>query len=159
MCLSDRDSSVQRQYAKLFHVAPAPNLSDQTRLRIREDAIALAKRVGLCSAASVVYLIDTGSLANSRFISLFSSMYQLVSTISPTSCLNWNPSIRSWFSVVFLVRCVLISHALTGDGRGHVSGYRTSADPNCVWIFSGRTWADTAVGHRNWMCYPMHNYQ
>lgn len=62
--LSDRDSSLQRGYDKIFHVAPAPNIPTDIRANMRSDAVRLAKSVGLESAGSVAFLLDSGETNN-----------------------------------------------------------------------------------------------
>ncbi|QTX04922.1 pyruvate carboxylase [Agromyces archimandritae] len=57
--LFERDCSVQRRHQKVIEIAPAPNLSDETRQALYRDAIAFAKSIGYVNAGTVEFLLDT----------------------------------------------------------------------------------------------------
>jgi len=55
----ERDCSIQRRHQKLVEEAPAPNLDEDLRERIRRAAILLARRLNYCNAGTVEFLLDT----------------------------------------------------------------------------------------------------
>jgi acetyl/propionyl-CoA carboxylase alpha subunit/acetyl-CoA carboxylase carboxyltransferase component len=55
--LHERDCSVQRSNQKVVEIAPAPNLADDVRKRIHDDAIRLARAAGCANAGTVEFLI------------------------------------------------------------------------------------------------------
>jgi len=54
----ERDCSIQRRYQKLVEEAPAPNLDEALRERIRETAILLARQLGYRNVGTVEFLLD-----------------------------------------------------------------------------------------------------
>ncbi|MCV7279701.1 pyruvate carboxylase [Mycolicibacterium flavescens] len=58
MHLFERDCSVQRRHQKVIELAPAPNLSDELRQRICDDAVAFARQIDYTYAGTVEFLLD-----------------------------------------------------------------------------------------------------
>ncbi len=56
--LLERDCSTQRRHQKVIEEAPAPTISAETRARLHEWAVALAKEVGYVGAGTVEFLVD-----------------------------------------------------------------------------------------------------
>lgn len=56
--LYERDCSVQRRHQKIVEIAPAPHLDNNTRQRLLDDAIKIAKFVGYQNAGTVEFLLD-----------------------------------------------------------------------------------------------------
>lgn len=56
--LGDRDCSLQRRSQKIIEEAPAPELPDQVRRRIRESAVNLARLARYTGVGTVEYLYD-----------------------------------------------------------------------------------------------------
>lgn len=56
--LGTRECSVQRRYQKVLEEAPAPNISEATRLGLRSAAADLARSIGYDSAGTVEFVVD-----------------------------------------------------------------------------------------------------
>jgi propionyl-CoA carboxylase alpha chain/3-methylcrotonyl-CoA carboxylase alpha subunit/acetyl-CoA/propionyl-CoA carboxylase biotin carboxyl carrier protein len=55
--LGERDCSIQRRFQKLIEETPAPNMSDDLRTRICEQAVQIAKAAGYRSAGTVEFVL------------------------------------------------------------------------------------------------------
>ncbi|MDD9349774.1 biotin carboxylase N-terminal domain-containing protein [Mumia sp.] len=55
--LFERDCSAQRRHQKVLEEAPAPTISDATRARLTEAAVALSQEVGYVNAGTVEFLV------------------------------------------------------------------------------------------------------
>jgi pyruvate carboxylase len=58
MHLGERDCSLQRRYQKVVEFAPAFSVPEETRKRLCEDAVKIAKSVGYVNAGTVEFLVD-----------------------------------------------------------------------------------------------------
>src|ERR1700754_4593622 len=58
MHLFERDCSVQRRHQKVIELAPAPNLPEELRQRICDDAVAFARQINYSYAGTVEFLLD-----------------------------------------------------------------------------------------------------
>ncbi len=56
--LYERDCSVQRRFQKVVEVAPAPNLSQETKDKLYDYALKLGEAVGYYCAGTVEFLVD-----------------------------------------------------------------------------------------------------
>jgi 3-methylcrotonyl-CoA carboxylase alpha subunit len=56
--LGDRDCSAQRRHQKLLEEAPAPNVPDAVRARLRAAALVVARAIDYVSAGTVEFLYD-----------------------------------------------------------------------------------------------------
>ena len=68
MHLGERDCSLQRRYQKVVEVAPAWSVPEETREKLRADAVKIAKSVGYVSAGTVEFLVD--AYGNHYFIEM-----------------------------------------------------------------------------------------
>jgi pyruvate carboxylase len=59
--LFERDCSLQRRHQKVVEIAPAPNLSEDTRQGLYQAALAVGRAAGLDNAGTVEFLFDTES--------------------------------------------------------------------------------------------------
>jgi len=55
--LFERDCSVQRRHQKVLEIAPAPNLDQELRERLLEDAVRFGRAVGYRNAGTVEFLV------------------------------------------------------------------------------------------------------
>jgi acetyl/propionyl-CoA carboxylase alpha subunit/acetyl-CoA carboxylase carboxyltransferase component len=62
--LGERDCSVQRRHQKLIEIAPAPNLSDERRERLHDDAVRLTQSVGFKNIGTIEFLLDASPGSN-----------------------------------------------------------------------------------------------
>lgn len=56
--LGERDCSLQRNHQKILEEAPSPTLSEETRQRICQSAVAAAETVGYENAGTIEFLVD-----------------------------------------------------------------------------------------------------
>ncbi|MBI5206854.1 MAG: acetyl-CoA carboxylase biotin carboxylase subunit [Candidatus Firestonebacteria bacterium] len=56
--LGERDCSVQRRHQKLLEQSPAPLLDEDTRIKISETALKIAKTLNYISAGTIEFLVD-----------------------------------------------------------------------------------------------------
>ena len=68
MHLGERDCSLQRRYQKVVEVAPAWSVPEETREKLRADAVKIAKSVSYVSAGTVEFLVD--AYGNHYFIEM-----------------------------------------------------------------------------------------
>jgi acetyl-CoA carboxylase biotin carboxylase subunit len=59
--LGDRDCSMQRQQQKILEEAPAPDLPDAVRQRIRETSVELARKANYVGVGTIEFLYDPAS--------------------------------------------------------------------------------------------------
>ncbi len=56
--LFERECTLQRRHQKIIEEAPSPTISESTREKMTDAAVALAKQVGYFSAGTVEFLVD-----------------------------------------------------------------------------------------------------
>ncbi|MEL4105570.1 pyruvate carboxylase [Oscillospiraceae bacterium WX1] len=56
--LGERDCSLQRRYQKVVEFAPAFSVPEETRRKLYDDAVKIAKSVGYVNAGTVEFLVD-----------------------------------------------------------------------------------------------------
>ena len=56
--LGERECSIQRRHQKVVEEAPSPFISDNTRIKMGEQAVSLAKAVNYESAGTVEFIVD-----------------------------------------------------------------------------------------------------
>src|SRR5436853_254373 len=56
--LGERECSIQRRHQKIIEEAPSPFIDAETRARMGEQAVALARAVGYRSAGTVEFIVD-----------------------------------------------------------------------------------------------------
>lgn len=56
--LYERECTIQRRYQKIIEESPSPTLSEETRARLFESAVALCKKIGYCNAGTVEFIFD-----------------------------------------------------------------------------------------------------
>ncbi len=56
--LGERECSIQRRHQKIIEEAPSPFLDDETRRKMGEQAVALARAVNYVSAGTVEFIVD-----------------------------------------------------------------------------------------------------
>jgi acetyl-CoA carboxylase biotin carboxylase subunit len=67
--LGERDCSVQRRFQKVVEEAPAPGLSEETRRRLQESAVAFASRVDYRNLGTAEFVID-GATGDPYFLEM-----------------------------------------------------------------------------------------
>jgi pyruvate carboxylase len=70
--LFERDCSLQRRHQKVLELAPAPNLPDELRQRLCQDAVTFARAVDYRNVGTVEFLVEdaTGPDARAVFIEM-----------------------------------------------------------------------------------------
>ena len=58
--LGERECSIQRRHQKVIEEAPSPFIDEETRKKMGEQAVALAKAVDYVSAGTVEFIVDPG---------------------------------------------------------------------------------------------------
>jgi acetyl/propionyl-CoA carboxylase alpha subunit/acetyl-CoA carboxylase carboxyltransferase component len=58
LAIGERDCSIQRQHQKIVEIAPAPNLSEATRIRLFDAAVTLAAAVRYRTIGTIEFLLD-----------------------------------------------------------------------------------------------------
>lgn len=58
VALGERDCSAQRRNQKVIEETPAPNLDDETRIKLQETAVKLAAQVNYRNAGTVEFVLD-----------------------------------------------------------------------------------------------------
>ncbi len=56
--LGERECSIQRRHQKVIEEAPSPFISEETRRKMGEQSVALAKAVGYTTAGTVEFIVD-----------------------------------------------------------------------------------------------------
>ncbi len=56
--LGDRDCSLQRRHQKLIEESPCPSITEETREKLCQDAIAIARAVDYYGAGTIEFLVD-----------------------------------------------------------------------------------------------------
>ncbi|HEX3978187.1 MAG TPA: biotin carboxylase N-terminal domain-containing protein [Solirubrobacteraceae bacterium] len=59
--LGERDCTVQRRFQKVVEEAPAPQLTDATRRRLQQAAVAFAERINYRNLGTAEFVIDTAT--------------------------------------------------------------------------------------------------
>jgi acetyl-CoA/propionyl-CoA carboxylase biotin carboxyl carrier protein len=68
--LGDRDCSLQRRHQKIIEEAPAPFLPDQSRDRMRADAVAIAAATQYRGVGTVEFVVDATDLTQYFFLEM-----------------------------------------------------------------------------------------
>lgn len=58
VCLGERECSIQRHHQKVIEEAPSPFIDEETRQKMYDQVVALAKKVGYYSAGTVEFIVD-----------------------------------------------------------------------------------------------------
>lgn len=94
--LGDRDCSVQRRHQKVIEEAPAPGLSLETRQRMQDSAVALAKAVGYYSAGTVEFIMDWAPEQRAKENFYFLEMNTRLQVEHPVTEQIFNEDLVAW---------------------------------------------------------------
>ncbi len=88
--LYDRECSIQRRHQKIIEEAPAPHLSEETKKKMRNFSVSLAKKINYLGAGTIEFVVDKNE--NFYFLEMNTRLqveHPVTEYITGTDLISW----------------------------------------------------------------------